>query len=104
MESQCLTEDWKKKFPKVIPAAKLARLAVGLTFQKKGFGKILLIDAMQKTINVSMEMGVVGLFVDAKHEAAKNYYLQFGFLSLPDRLQNLFLPLATIKKTFLDII
>jgi hypothetical protein len=59
---------------------------------------MLLIDAMQKTWNVSQKMGIAGLFVDAKHEQAKAYYNQYGFISLPEQLDNLFLPLATIAK------
>jgi|GEM_PF-1115761 len=44
-------------------------------------------------------MGVAGLFVDAKHEQAKAYYNQFAFISMPDQLNNLFLPLATLAKS-----
>ena len=54
---------------------------------------------MQKTLNVSCKMGVAGLFVDAKHEQAKVYYNQFAFISMPDQLNNLFLPLATLAKS-----
>lgn len=54
---------------------------------------------MQKTLNVSYKMGIADLFVDAKHEQAKAYYNQFDFLSLPDQLNNLFLPLATLAKS-----
>ena len=89
---------WKKKYPQKIPAAKLARLAVTTAYQRKGYGELLIIEAMQKTLNVSDSMGIAGLFVDAKHEKAKNYYNQFGFISLPEQLENLFLPLSTLAK------
>ena len=89
---------WKKKYPKRIPAARLARLAVSTHHQRKGFGELLLIDAMKKTLNASESMGIAGLFVDAKHEQAKAYYAQFGFISLPEQLENLFLPLSTLEK------
>jgi predicted acetyltransferase len=101
---EVLTEEiphhWKKKYPRRIPAAKLAKLAVSIDQQRKGYGEILLIDAMQKTLNVSKTMGLAGLFVDAKHKQAKTYYQQFGFLSLPEQLDNLFMPLSTIDKSF----
>jgi predicted GNAT family N-acyltransferase len=87
---------WKKKYPKMIPAAKLARLAVSIKHQKKGYGEILIIDAIQKTLAVSENMGIAGLFVDAKHEQAKKYYNQFGFISFPEQLDNLFLPLSSL--------
>ncbi|MBE0472549.1 MAG: GNAT family N-acetyltransferase [Methyloprofundus sp.] len=101
---EVLTEDiphqWKKKDPSRIPTAKLAKLAVSIDQQRKGYGETLLIDALQKTLNVSKTMGLAGLFVDAKHKQAKTYYQQFGFLSLPEQLDNLFMPLSTINKSF----
>ena len=89
---------WKRKYPRKIPAAKLARLAVASNNQRKGYGELLLIDAMKKTLNVAENMGIVGLFVDAKHEQAKTYYSQFGFISMPEQLENLFLPLSTLAQ------
>lgn len=94
-----IPHQWKNKYPNKIPAAKLAKLAVAHDHQRKGYGGILLIDAMQKTLNVSYKMGIAGLFVDAKHEQAKAYYNQFDFISLPEQLDNLFLPLSTLAKS-----
>lgn len=91
-----IPHNWKKKYPAKIPAAKLARLAVLESEQRKGYGELLLVDAMKKTLNVSNSIGLAGLFVDAKHEQAKTYYSQFGFLSLPNQLDNLFLPLSSL--------
>ena len=93
-----IPHNWKRKYPRKIPAAKLARLAVANNSQRKGYGELLLIDAMQKTLNVAENMGIAGLFVDAKHEKAKAYYSQFGFISMPEQLENLFLPLSTLEK------
>ncbi len=87
-----IPHNWKNKYPKKIPAAKLARLAVSVNQQRKGYGELLMIDAMQKILNASNSIGIAGLFVDAKDERAKEYYKQFGFISLPEQLDNLFLP------------
>lgn len=95
-----IPHQWQKKYPRIIPAAKLARLAVSLDQQRKGYGEILLIDAMQKTLNVSEAMGIAGLFVDAKSPLAQVYYDQYGFVGLPDQLNNRFLPIATMIKSF----
>ena len=96
IHSDNIPHNWKNKYPKKIPAAKLARLAILLNEQRKGYGELLVIDAMKKTLNVSNSIGIAGLFVDAKHEKAKTYYSQFGFLSLPCQLDNLFLPLPSL--------
>jgi len=98
--SDKVPHQWQKKYPRRIPAAKLAKLAVALDKQRKGYGEILLIDAMQKTLNVSDAMGIAGLFVDAKNPSAQAYYDQYGFIGLPEQLNNRFLPLATIAKSF----
>ena len=92
-----LPSEWVKKYPNRIPAAKLARLAVSKDWQRQGYGAYLLVEAMQKTLDVNEAMGLAGLFVDAKHAAARQYYLQFGFLAAPDQLENLFMPLKAIR-------
>ena len=94
--AQDIPHQWANKYPRRILAAKLVKLSVTQDKQRKGYGAILLVDAMQKTLHVSHTMGIAGLFVDAKDEAAKKYYHQFGFIVLPDQLDNLFLPLSTI--------
>ena len=97
--AQDIPHQWVNKYPRRIPVAKLVKLAVTQDKQRKGYGAILLVDAMQKTLHVSHTMGIAGLFVDSKDEAAKKYYHQFGFIALPDQLDNLFLPLSTIANT-----
>lgn len=94
-----LPAEWAKKYPTRIPAAKLARLAVSKDCQRQGYGAYLLVEAMQKTLEVNEAMGLAGLFVDAKHAAARQYYLQFGFLAAPDQLENLFMPLKAIRES-----
>jgi len=95
-----IPHQWKNKYPRRIPAAKLAKLAVSFNQQRKGYGETLLIDAMKKTLNASNTLGIAGLFVDAKHQYAQVYYHQFGFISLPNQLDNMFISLATIAKSF----
>jgi len=95
-----IPHQWKNKYPRKVPAAKLAKLAVSVDQQRKGYGETLLIDAMQKALNVSNSMDIAGLFVDAKHQYAQAYYHQFGFIGLPDQLDNMFISLATISKSF----
>ena len=95
-----IPHQWKNKYPQRIPAAKLARLAVTQEQQRKGYGQLMLINALQKTLNVSHAMGIAGLFVDAKHPQAQAYYQQFGFLALPEQLNNLFMPISTIAKSW----
>ena len=60
-----------KKYPRRIPGIRLGRLAVDLSYQGKGLGELLL--------------------VDAKDEKAAAFYRKFGFQSTPDNPLLLFL-------------
>ncbi len=86
-----------RKLPREVPGLKLGRLAVAKGHQGQGLGKLLLIAAMQKVLEVFESAGGIGLFVDAKDEAAKAFYEHFGFVPLPDNPLQLFLPLATLR-------
>lgn len=87
-----------KRLPRMVGGVKLGRLAIAKGQQRRGFGKVLLADAFKKCLEVSAQAGGIGLFVDAKDDAAKNYYEQFGFVSLsPDPLQ-MFLPMETVQR------
>jgi GNAT superfamily N-acetyltransferase len=93
-----LSRKFAKKYPSRAPAVKLARLAVASHLQRKGLGAYLLLDAMDRVLRVAEHLGIIGFFVDAKHEEAANFYRRFGFLPLPDNALELFLPVATIRE------
>ena len=91
-----LPEDLIKKLPKhPVPVARMGRLAVDLSFQGQGLGKFLLVDAMKRVQSASGAIGVYALLVDAKDEAAKAFYLKYGFIPLSDQSMTLFLPLSS---------
>jgi len=87
---------YAKKLPKhPIPAALIGRLAVDRKFQSKGIGGLLLADAIKRTLSVSEEIAIYTLVVDAIDDAAKAFYLRYGFDVLSTRSKRLFLPLKT---------
>jgi GNAT superfamily N-acetyltransferase len=82
-----------------LPAAKLARLAVDKLYQGKGYGAVMLADAIKRVISTTSESGgIVGFFVDAKDEQASRFYLRFSFIPLHNKPMSLFLPLQTLVK------
>ena len=100
VDASLLPPDSARRLPKAsrLPAAKLARLAVDLRSQGKGYGVILLADAVKRIAATAMEAtGIVGLFVDAKDEKARQFYLRFNFITLMDNSLSLFLPLKTLR-------
>ncbi|MFH1932164.1 MAG: GNAT family N-acetyltransferase [Pseudomonadota bacterium] len=95
-----LPRKYAKKYPSKAPAAKLARLAVAKDRQRQGLGTHMMINAVERVIRVSQDLGIIGFFVDAKDNKAKGYYEQFGFIQLPDNPLELFLPLATLRNAY----
>lgn len=80
IELNSLPEKVAKKLPKhPIPTALIGRLAVSQDFQNCGVGKMLLVDAIKRTLGVSDEIAIYAMVVDAIDEQAEAFYLQFGF-------------------------
>lgn len=89
---------YAKKYLAKAHGVKLARLAVARSRQRQGLGALMMIHAMRRALRVAEAAGIVGLFVDAKDEAASRYYRRFGFLPLPDDPHKLFLSLTTLRQ------
>ena len=85
-----------KKLPRypTVPAVRMGRLAVDQAFKGQGLGGALLADALARSARA--EIAAYALVVDAKGEAAVNFYQHHGFIALPDTPRTLFLPLATV--------
>jgi GNAT superfamily N-acetyltransferase len=92
-----LPECYLSRFPNFpLPVARLARLAVDQRQQGKGLGELLLVDALQRCLRLSEEIGMVGVVVDAKDETARAYYERYEFECFQDAPLTLWLPTAAI--------
>jgi predicted GNAT family N-acyltransferase len=92
----------QKKLPrsyKSIPTTLLGRLAVDSRFQGKGVGKLLLIDALKRSYEISKTIGSFAVVVDPIDKDAENFYAKYGFIKLPDS-GKMFLPMRTINQLF----
>ena len=99
IHSKQLPPEYAKKYPPVVPAAKLARLEVNREKQGHGLGTSMMVNAMERVLLVSENLGITGFFADAKDEKARMFYLGFGFLPFPDSL-SLFLPVSSLRKAY----
>lgn len=98
IELNQLPEKLARKLPKhPVPAALIGRLAVSRTAQGHGIGKMLLVDAIKRTLSVSDQIAIYAMVVDAINDKAKAFYEQFGFTRLSDDSPRLFLPLKSIE-------
>lgn len=68
-----------KNYPHPLSAIKLARLAVDRTQQGQRLGERLLIDAIHRTVLVSQQISIIGLFVDPMNTQVIPFYQQYGF-------------------------
>lgn len=98
IKSESLTPQEGKKLPRDVSGVRLGRLAVARAHQRQGIGKVLLIGAMERFLDIFNNAGGIGLFVDAKDQDARRYYEQFGFVSMPSNELELFLPMKTIQE------
>ena len=101
IKKQQLPNKYHKRFANYpVPMARLARLAVDVDYQGRGLGKLLLMDALYRCLELSRNIGMAGVVVDAKHEQALAFYQNFEFKSFPDSILTLWLPIGAIKKLF----
>jgi GNAT superfamily N-acetyltransferase len=92
-----LPEKVAKKLPRhPIPAALIGRLAVDISEQGKGIGKLLLSDAIKRTLAVSGEIAIYAVVVDAINKEAESFYMQYGFAHLASKGKRLYLPLKSL--------
>lgn len=82
-----------------IPCTLLGRLAVDKQFQGEGLGKLILIDALQRSYNVSKTLGSFAIIVDPIDIEAETFYKKFGFIKLPDS-GKMFLAMKTLDGLF----
>lgn len=99
---ELIPAEFQKKLPnsyKSIPTTLLGRLAIDNRFQRQGIGKLLLVDALRRSYDISKSIGSFAVVVDPIDEDAEKFYDKFGFIKLPDS-GKMFLSMNTIKTLF----
>lgn len=89
----------EKRLPRYpIPLIHLGRLAVAVGQQGKGLGRLLLLDALGRAVNISDEGGGYAVEVFALHEQAAQFYARYGFVPVDDEDPlRLYLTIQTIR-------
>ncbi len=55
-------------------------------------------DALTRTLRAADEIGIHAIEVVAINDAARAFYLKYGFHALKDDRHRLYLPIATVRK------
>lgn len=99
IDTEKLPKDVAKKLPRRVPLVLIGRLATSLTTRGQGVGALLLVDALRRIVEVSNNVGVTLILVDAKDDDAASFYRHFGFVPLPDTPHRLALTVATAQRS-----
>lgn len=96
---QNVSEEILRKLPRhPMPVVHLGRMAIVKQAQGKGWGELLLIDALKRSLVIADHLGVHAVEVVAKDERAKSFYLRYGFKPLADDPLHLYLPIKVVRK------
>jgi GNAT superfamily N-acetyltransferase len=95
-----LPENVARRLPRypLVPATLLGRLAIDRRFQGRGYGRVLLADALLRVVR--SEIASFAVVVDAKDDTARRFYERESFLPLLDEPMKLFRPVADLVKLF----
>jgi GNAT superfamily N-acetyltransferase len=92
-------EEQRRRLPRYpVPVAHLGRLAVDTGAQGQGLGAFLLVDALRRIQTAADSIGIHAIEVVAIDEAAKRFYLKYGFIELLDDPHHLYLSMKTVRK------
>ncbi len=76
---------------------RIGKLAIDLKSQGKNIGAKLLKDALLRAVNISSQVALHFVVVDALNEKAKSFYLKYGFTAFVENPLTLVISLETIK-------
>lgn len=94
-----LPEDARRRLPRQpIPVVHVARLAVDRQMQGRGLGSLLLVEALRRAQAASSLIGARLVELYAIDDAAKSFYVRFGFREMIDDDRHLYVRMDTIAK------
>ena len=102
IDKELILDNIKDKLPKSyndIPVTLLGRLARDKNSKGERLGETLLLDALKRSYDTSITIGSMAVIVDPIDEDAKNFYLKYGFIELPNS-KKMFLTMKTISTLF----
>jgi len=98
VEQKDLPGKVRRNAPAPIPVLLLARLAVSQHAHGRGIGRLLLRDAMLRSIRVSEDIGFRALLIHCRDENARDFYRSVvpQFMDSPTEPLHLLLPLSAL--------
>ncbi len=93
-------EHLRKRLPQhpYLPAILIGKLTLKKEYQGRGWGKVLLMDALKNCYKYSTAIAAYAVCVYAKDDSARKFYQKYNFMELNDDPYHLFLPMNVIAK------
>ncbi|MFZ9737076.1 MAG: GNAT family N-acetyltransferase [Prochlorotrichaceae cyanobacterium] len=93
-----LQDDFARRLPRYpqLPATLLGRLAVDQKIQRTGLGEFMLLDALDKALTCSNDIGSLAVVVQPLDDDAFSFYKKYGFQNLKQDPTTLYLPMKTV--------
>ena len=97
-----LPQETVKKLPKypVVPATLLGRLAIDTQYKGRGYGELLLMDALRRAFQATEDIASFAVIVDPKDDESRSFYEHYDFIAFPDQELRMYLPMKTIAGLF----
>lgn len=92
-------ENLSRKLPpsyQSLPTILLGRLAIDNNYKGNGLGELILMDALNRCIEISINLGTLAIIVDPIDEKAVAFYTKYGFIKLPGS-GKMVIPIKTVK-------
>ncbi|MBB5015533.1 GNAT family N-acetyltransferase [Rehaibacterium terrae] len=87
----------RRKLPRhPVPAARMGRLAVDEAHRGRGYGELLLQNAVKRCLAAGDEIACYALAVDALDDSAARFYERYGFSPCDDGERQWYLPLGRV--------
>jgi ribosomal protein S18 acetylase RimI-like enzyme len=80
----------------LVPAVLIGRLARDAGYP--GVGRLLLLDALARSLRYAEQVAAAVVLVDAKNEVAHQFYARYGFQEVAPDSRRMFLPMRTVAK------
>ena len=92
------TGNVRRNMPEPIPVVVLGRLAVSVSYARRGIGAGLLKDAVLRSRRLASELGIRAMLCHAISEDAKQFYAHHGFVESPIEPMTLMLNLSKLPR------
>lgn len=81
-----------------LPTILLGRLAIDKNFKGRGYGELILIDSLNRCVEISQNLGTLAIVVDPIDIDASKFYGKYGFIELSGT-GKMFIPIKTVEQS-----